>query len=229
MKESMTKEQWHKTYGWQEHNHTYWPADFKFLWPNGDKLLHGDIPTLAHLDEFVFPLVPEKRVAVQAGGAMGMWAKRMAQEFGVVYTFEPNPQSFYCCSFNCPEENVVPFHAALGAEPALIKVSTPHREQNYGANRVTGAGHVPVMTIDSLELEHCDLLMLDIEGYELFALQGALETIKRCKPVIVLEDKGCSTEFGYQKGRVERFLQRKAKYRTHSRFHGDRDVILCPE
>ena len=222
----MDKEAWDKTYKWQDHNHCYWPPDLKFLWARGDEKLHGDIPTLAHLDQFVFPLVFDKQVAIQAGGAMGMWAKRMGQVFNHVYTFEPNPQSAYCCSFNNPEENVHVYNAALGNKHEFIKVGTPNYEENYGANRVVGQGHVPTLRIDDFEFQTLNLLMLDIEGYELFALQGAFETIKRCHPVIVLEDKGCSKEFGYQKGKVERYLKNQQGYSTHSRFHGGRDVIL---
>lgn len=224
----MEVKRWQNLYKWQPHNLTYFPPDFRFLWPKGDQKLHGDIPTVAHLDDHVFPLVKEKRVAVQAGGAMGMWAKRMSQVFEHVYTFEPNPQSCYCCSFNCPEENVHVYNAALGEEPKFIFVGTPGNEINYGANRVVGEGPVPTLRIDDFGFQFCDLLMLDIEGYELFALRGAIETIKRCKPVIVLEDKGCSRDFGYHKGKVETYLKQEAAYTTHSRFHGGRDVILIP-
>ena len=222
----MNKEAWEQTYRWQDHNLPYWPPELKLLWAAGDKKLHGDLPTVQHLDEHVFPLVPEKGVAVQAGGAMGVWAKRMSQVFQDVYTFEPNPQSFYCTSFNNPEENVHAYNAALGNERKMIKVGTPGNEINYGANRVVGDGPVPTLRVDDLGLNRCDLLMLDIEGFELFALQGAFETIKAHGPLIVLEDKGCSRDFGYQKGKVEMYLKNKQGYETHSRFHGGRDVIL---
>jgi FkbM family methyltransferase len=219
---------WQGLYKWQVHDTKYFPQDFRFLWPKGDEKLHGDIPTLAHLDEHVFPLVKDKSIAVQAGGAMGMWAKRMSQLFAQVYTFEPNPQSAYCCSFNCPEENVHVYNAALGCERQFVKVGTPGNEINYGANHVIGAGAVPTIVLDDWNFQVLNLLMLDIEGYELFALTGAIETIKRCRPVIVLEDKGCSREYGYHKGKVETFLKSNAGYETHSRFHGGRDVILIP-
>lgn len=225
----MDQKSWEETYRWQEHNLPYWPSEFKFLWAAGDKKLHGDLPTVQHLDEHVFPLVSEKIVAVQAGGAMGVWAKRMAQVFRDVYTFEPNPQSFYCTSFNNPEENVHAYNAALGNERKMIKVGTPGNETNYGANRVVGNGAIPTLRIDDLGLNGLNLLMLDIEGFELFALQGGYESIKAHRPVIVLEDKGCSTEFGYKRGKVEMYLKNKQKYTTHKRFHGGRDVILLPQ
>jgi hypothetical protein len=41
--------------------------------------------------------------------------------------------------------------------------------------------------IDDLNLECCDLIHLDIEGYELHALMGARNTIEKHQPLIVLE------------------------------------------
>jgi hypothetical protein len=38
-----------------------------------------------------------------------------------------------------------------------------------------------------LKLDHCDLIQLDIEGYEMFALRGAKETIKKFHPLICIE------------------------------------------
>jgi hypothetical protein len=148
----MNKEEWSRTYRYQEHGHKYFDADFKFLWPKADESLHGDIPTLAHLDTDVFPLIKEKGVVVQAGGAMGMWAKRMAQVFDAVYTFEPTPQSFHCLNFNVPEENVVKFNAALGCDHKMVKMGFPeHRarsktgKDNFGGFRCLEGGHIPTM------------------------------------------------------------------------------------
>ena len=52
---------------------------------------------------------------------------------------------------------------------------------------VTGVGMTPTMRIDDLALPGCDLIQLDLEGYELFALKGGLDTINKYKPVIVIE------------------------------------------
>lgn len=232
----MNRDEWVKTYRYQEHGLSYFPDDFKFLWPRQDESLHGDCHTLAQLDTEVFPLVKLKHVAVQAGGAMGMWAKRMAQVFDVVYTFEPTPQSFYCLNFNCPEENIIAFNAAIGEKSGMVNMAFPEhkkrsvaKKDNFGGFRCFPGGIVPTIRIDDLKLPGCDLLFLDLEGYELFALKGAIETIKNYRPVIVLEDKGCSKAFGYEKGEVERWLAMgDIGYKTLKRFHGGRDVICVP-
>ena len=48
--------------------------------------------------------------------------------------------------------------------------------------------------IDDLNLTECDLIMLDVEGYELHALNGAIETIKKYGPVICIEHAACWLE-----------------------------------
>jgi hypothetical protein len=61
------------------------------------------------------------------------------------------------------------------------------KEKNRGKSYVAGAGRYPTYQIDNLNLAVCDLIHLDIEGYEYYALQGAAHTIATCRPVIVIE------------------------------------------
>jgi len=46
---------------------------------------------------------------------------------------------------------------------------------------------VNLITIDSLQLEKLDFIKLDVEGYELNVIEGAINTIKKCNPIITLE------------------------------------------
>jgi hypothetical protein len=50
-----------------------------------------------------------------------------------------------------------------------------------------GPGAIPVLSIDQLGLDNCDLIHLDIEGGEYDALMGAEQTIKQFRPLICLE------------------------------------------
>jgi FkbM family methyltransferase len=46
---------------------------------------------------------------------------------------------------------------------------------------------VELTTIDALNLEKVDFMKIDVEGYESLVIEGALNTIKKCKPLIVME------------------------------------------
>jgi FkbM family methyltransferase len=140
----------------------------------------------------VMRLVPGRTAAVQAGGCLGIFPKRLAQEFRAVYTFEPDPALFAQLQANVPEPHVVRLQAALGAGPGLVRTSGVRRDgkgnpPHEGLTHVAGPGIVPTLRVDDLDLPACDLIYLDIEGCEARALEGAADTIRRCRPVIALE------------------------------------------
>jgi FkbM family methyltransferase len=145
---------------------------------------------LSHL-EAVLRLVPERHVAVQAGGNLGVFPRYLSERFSVTYTFEPAPDAFRMMLQNAPAENIVAFQAALGAEPALVGLSRVRRDgkpdAHEGITYVTGKGTIHTLTIDTLALDVCDLVYLDIEGSELAAIKGAEQTLTRCRPVVALE------------------------------------------
>ena len=62
------------------------------------------------------------------------------------------------------------------------------------------------MLIDDLNLPGCDLIQLDLEGYEFYALQGGIETIKKHKPVIVIETVW-SERYGIKLNEIENWLK----------------------
>jgi len=133
-----------------------------------------------------------KRLAVQAGGNVGLWPRRMAQVFERVISFEPDAPSREALIANVPTN--VDVHAmALGETPGTCSV----KRCSTGSHRVVQGDQVPVTTIDSLALDSLDFLQLDIEGYEWHALMGAQETIARCRPQLIqVELRQHATKYG---------------------------------
>lgn len=89
---------------------------------------------------------------------------------------------------------------ALGAAPGRLTLSVPVLDgvvqeqwaslaKDYAAfDSVEAETHeVPVVTIDSLALSDLRHVKVDAEGYEEEVLQGARETLTRCRPVLSLE------------------------------------------
>jgi hypothetical protein len=73
---------------------------------------------------------------------------------------------------------------------------------------VKGEGDIPMITLDSLALDEVDFIKADCEGFELFALRGAVDTILRCKPVIIVEQKpGRAQKFGLLETEAVTFLE----------------------
>lgn len=147
-----------------------------------------DLPNL----DRVIAACPQRRVAVQAGGHLGLFPKRLAETFATVYTFEPAADLFAALMHNAPEPNIIKFQAAVGDDRNLVGLSRVRRKNDggpihEGLTHVSGEGVIPTLRIDDLGLTTCDLLQLDLEGWELPALRGALRTIEICRPVLAIE------------------------------------------
>lgn len=132
--------------------------------------------------------VPEKGIIVQAGGNLGLYPRLMSEIFNMVYTFEPDPLNFQCLTANCQKDNIIKIQAALGNIHKMIIVRRLSME-NVGMHRVEDNenSRIPQLMIDDLILPRCDCIYLDVEGYEMQALQGSIRTIARNNPVIFLE------------------------------------------
>jgi FkbM family methyltransferase len=132
--------------------------------------------------------VSDFSVCVQAGGNMGVHPRLYSDIFERVYTFEPDPLNFFCLTLNCQKNNIIKMQAALGAEHKLITVNRPS-PTNVGMHNIneTDVGFIPMITLDSLNLDACSFIQLDVEFYELNIIKGALKTIDKFKPVITCE------------------------------------------
>lgn len=198
-----------------------------FKWPDNDKDCHPAVLKEVYKIDLLDKYLKEKRVVVQAGGNVGVFPRKLATQFEAVYTFEPDPVNFSCLAYNCPEPNIIKFQAGLGSnhEQIEVGVSRPDLKNNCGAYQVIGKGITPTMMIDDLELPACDLIYLDIEGYELFALQGGYRTIEKYHPVIVIENKQLPLMYDVTPEQVTDFLINEFGYEIKEKVM--RDVILA--
>lgn len=149
---------------------------------------------------------PRKRTVVQAGGSYGIWPYHLSKEFDLVYTFEPHWKSFYYLNLNCPAKNVIKMQAALSNVDKGLALG----EKSFASHKiVNGLGYIPGLRLDTLRLLSCDAIMLDVEGYEFKALQGAKNTIKEFRPVLLFEYRENIAEFhGIVRKELDQFLER---------------------
>lgn len=119
-----------------------------------------------------------------------------------IWAFEPNPESYRCTKITMilnDIQNVSLLNAGLGDKPSTINLTTKDKKGvSLGGSSTIGAQDKEVGTTEQIDIltidgsvpkdRHISILQLDIEGFEKNALIGALETIKRCKPILILED-----------------------------------------
>ena len=169
-----------------------------FVWPEDDRYCRAAIHADAESIPFFMRHVNDRRIAVQAGGNVGVYPARLAQYFDAVHTFEPDPKNYECLARNIEgiPGRIMAHRAALGAKAGTVSTEM-FEANNAGAVRVVeGEGDVPMRAIDDLDLPVCDLIWLDIEGYELNALKGAAQTIARHAPAVIIEEKALPEHFG---------------------------------
>lgn len=167
----------------------YWPDDVGESWQHA--LRH-----LKNCDRLIeFCPRDRRRQALQAGGNMGLWPMRLAAHFERVVTLEPDERSRGILEANVYAGNVDILPFALGAV-AGTTVSIQHR--GLGSHNVIPGADVTVTTIDEIyqHSSRVDLIQLDVEGYEVEALSGGIQTIIRCKPVIMVEMRNFTEKYG---------------------------------
>lgn len=160
----------------------WWPAyePTARSWKAIRSRLRDHVEAVRHVGDFT--------ACVQAGGHVGCWPEALAGYFGAVHTFEPDAACYEALRRNTERTpKITAYQYALGDRIGSCAFSV-HR--NSGSAKVSPDGKytVPVTTIDALALPKCGLLCLDVEGSEVAALAGAAQTIRRCRPVIYVEE-----------------------------------------
>lgn len=167
----------------------YWRSDIKAWWPRYDHKPEKCFEFVAHglgAIDAAMRWQQRRRACIQAGGHAGYWPKKLAELFDHVYTFEPEPALFACLERNCAAQNVTAYAVGLGSNYGRAKMRS---HVSAGSWRVDPDGDhdIELWPIDSLHLDHCDAIFLDIEGYEVEALWGATQTVRVCRPLILVE------------------------------------------
>lgn len=139
-----------------------------------------------------------RRGTVIDGGAfVGSWTVLLAPEFKRVICFEPVPENFACLARNIDRLTNVEIHQKALTEvsgPLAFRFAESRKAYSWQVTKLGEADADPKhelmgQSIDDLNLDSCDLIKLDLEGHELAAVKGALNTINKFKPAIILESK----------------------------------------
>ncbi|WP_296660061.1 FkbM family methyltransferase [Paraburkholderia sp.] len=151
-------------------------------------------------------------VAIDGGANIGVhtieWARQM-HGWGRVLSFEAQEIVFYALAGNIVINNclnaraklsalgervgelIVPqpdyfSHASFGSLELRERANTEDIGQRISYTPSSGVA-VPMVSIDSLNLERVDLIKLDVEGMEMDVLRGARKTLQTLRPILSVE------------------------------------------
>lgn len=136
-------------------------------------------------------LCKERRIALDIGANVGLWGRDLCESFQQVIAFEPVEEFRNCLTKNVVAKNLDIRSVALGnvATRAVMNITEGNSGHSHIDPASFGQGDTEVILLDSLELNNVDYIKVDCEGFEYRVLQGAEQTIKRCRPVVVVEQK----------------------------------------
>lgn len=161
------------------------------------------------VEPLIAPYIRPDSIVIDVGANAGYYAKifaRMAFK-GKVFAFEPGSYARsilqkVVCIRGLNNVSIVP--AGLGDRHGKVELHLPLKisgSLGYGLGhmgddktvdaRETIAETVDILTLDQFvtdkDISRVDFIKIDIEGWELRALEGARNTIKRDHPVLMLE------------------------------------------
>jgi FkbM family methyltransferase len=118
-----------------------------------------------------------------------------------IWAFEPDKDTFRCAQITTiinDLKNVELINFGLGDKTTMAKLLTELETGKSlgGASKIISEDtngkikEVNLVRIDDIipKERSISILQLDVEGFEKEALSGAIETINRCKPILILED-----------------------------------------
>ena len=163
-------------------------------------LAENKIPNFDIL-ELIKPYISDAHLIIDIGSGLGIrpvYYTKINPSVGI-YCFEPRENLFCLLTKNLTGNNIlntVLMNNMIGHVcgsvrlPILDKVICDHNDIiQLGNGSIIGSENDPIhfVTLDSLKLLSCDIIFIDIKGYDYLVLLGGLNTIKKFKPIICLK------------------------------------------
>ena len=136
-------------------------------------------------------LCDNRTLALDIGANVGLWSRDFVQSFKHVIAFEPVAVFRECLEHNVQGNNFEVQPIALGDQDTqgTMIITEDNSGHSHLDPATMGTGNVRVVRLDTLNFHDVSYIKIDCEGYEYRILQGAEQTIRRCRPVIVIEQK----------------------------------------
>jgi FkbM family methyltransferase len=162
-----------------------------------------------HVREAIERAARTDGIAIDAGAYIGIHTLTMARSFGTVHAFEPQRRIYQVLCGNLALNgcsNVIAHNAALYDRAGWVRLAPQERQETatplkdgqpdypHIANAaalsfdfMADRGDVRAVALDDIALENVRLIKVDTQGADLRVLQGAADTIRRCRPIVLFE------------------------------------------
>lgn len=161
-------------------------------WNVGHHIRIGDIWE-PYIYKICGVVLDKESVFLDIGSAYGYHALRAAALCKEVLSFEPQQILYDLQRLSLRDNdisNVSLLHSAVGDRDENVSMDVADYDSMSNVGNLSvgeGGASVPCTRIDSLDLPRVDLIKCDVQGYEERVLLGALSTLARCRPVLIVE------------------------------------------
>src|SRR3990172_270100 len=137
-----------------------------------------------------------KKTAIDVGAYVGECTTHLSRRFEFVMAFEPIGSNFKKLEQRIKEAhlvNVTVRQEALGSRAGKAVMHCkdllfPARGWRTGPSAVGMQEVVDITTIDTLRLPDVNFIKINTNGNEYRVVKGATETIRKCKPIVLLNE-----------------------------------------
>ena len=148
--------------------------------------------------EKISPYINPEKSVIDAGANMGLHSIAFAKSIyddQKVYAFECHPEIYPCLEYNS-NFKIIPSSSGLSSHnhTAYVPSIYTHGFENTADIKVTDDSSleypVKLKTIDSYEYDNIGFIKIDTEWHEDFVIDGAIDTINKNRPNMVIEIMG---------------------------------------
>lgn len=154
----------------------------------------------------IVELAPRGKMFIDIGANIGVMSMALGFNGFNGIAFEPQPALHDLLKFNVRDFNISCLNWAVGSSNTTVKMPKLRYEDrmNFGGISVgmkspLGSYDVTQVTLDNCALENIGFIKIDVEGYELEVLKGAVETIRKFRPIMYIEDDRLEKSFNLRK------------------------------
>lgn len=216
-------------------NFKYRTNDEVFIWHINNGKSEPYPRELAIVNRYLEQYPKKNNTCIDIGGHIGTTSLPYSRLFKNVVAYEPNKVSYDFFIENIALNNItnVTVYNKGAFNKSMHCTVVQHDGGNSGCYYIKECSPDIVNSIEVVKLDDTqlptpiDFIKIDTEGSELYVLEGAVNIIKRWKPLIQVETNSSSDKyFGYNKSKIFDFL---------SNFHyeafdddGNNPLFYCP-
>lgn len=175
----------------------------------------------------------DRVLAIDVGAHIGSTSLALANMFHRVEAFEPMPPTYRALGQNVHRRRNINIHrTAVTSTLATMRFEFVARHSQLSRMLGDGQGaqfedsivfeRVEGRPLDSFRYPRVSFIKVDVGGIELDVLAGAVQTIQRCQPVILVEQRGNDERnYGRRLNEGSTFLEKLGMIRVPFPFKND--------